>query len=184
MKVEAVDNAQLDRLLNRVAAGDAVAFETLYEEMRRPVFSMAYAVLHDTGLAEDVMQDTFLILHEKGGLYRHDRNPSSWVFTIARNLALDRLKKHSRERAGLGEDGLPEPCEPGSFEDSVIQDALLEQAFRILGDAERQIVILHLVAGLKHREIAQVMDTPLGTVLWKYRRGLHKMQAVLTETGV
>ena len=58
---------------------------------------------------------------------------------------------------------------------------VLEEAFRVLGDTERQVILLHAVTGLKHREIASLLDLPLGTVLTGYHRGIRKLRRELEE---
>lgn len=101
----------------------------------------------------------------------------AWLLTIARNLALSRLRRGVR-RVELGEEewnAIPAQAPGISHEDR----QLLQQALAGLGEEERQIVLLHAVAGLKHREIARLLEKPLSTVLSKYYRGLGKLRSLM-----
>lgn len=175
-----METSDLNPLLRRTGEGDGQAFAQLFEELRRAVFAMAYTVTHDRFLAEDVLQDTFVTVHEKSRLYNRQDNPKAWVLSIAHNLAVDMMRRRIRELPQEFDDDMYAGQERG-FESRVIDDALLEQAFRVLSDTERQIVVLHLVTGCRHREIACILRLPLGTVLWKYRASLKKLQAALPE---
>lgn len=177
-----MDTSDLNPLLRRTGEGDSQAFAQLYEELRRPVFAVAYAVTHDRFLAEDVLQDTFVTVREKSRLYSRQDNPKAWVLSIAHNLAVDMVRRRRRELPQEFDDEIYAGQERG-FESRVIDDALLEQAFRVLSDEERQIVVLHLVTGCRHRETARILQLPLGTVLWKYRASLKKLQEALPAHG-
>ena len=103
----------------------------------------------------------------------------AWIFTIARNLSLNYIRVNSRQIQ-------PEEGEmENSVELSYIQDPVdrlvLESALRLLREQEREIIFLHLVSGLKHREIAGLLNLPLSTVLSGYHRALKKMKSYLEE---
>ena len=102
-----------------------------------------------------------------------------WLMTITRNLALDRLRQHSRTQTLPHEDwqALPEEASPVTAEDRMMLEALLS----VLEDQERQIVTLHALTGLKHREIAALLGLPLPTVLSKYSRALKKLRLAWKE---
>ena len=113
------------------------------------------------------------------GSYQPRGKPMAWLLTIARNLALERLR--SRRDVPLEQE---EDWHLWSAEDltQAQEDALvLEAAMELLGDEERQVVTLHALSGLKHREIAALLGLPLATVLSKYRRALLKLKHYLEE---
>ena len=101
----------------------------------------------------------------------------AWLLAIARNLALMKLRERARTQ------DLP-PEDWASFaidsHDVTTEDrTVLAAALSTLSDQERQIIMLHVTAGLKHREIAQLLELPLSTVLSKYRRALSKLKQKL-----
>ena len=122
-------------------------------------------------------QDTFVKVWESAPGYRAQGSPMAWMLTIARNLARMRLRREGRQ-VGLEDEewnAIPADAPAVSPEDRQV----LQTALAALGAEERQIILLHAVTGLKHREIAGLMELPLATVLSKYHRGLKKMRAQL-----
>ena len=152
----------LEPLMARLAGGDQEALAELYHRTRTSVYGLALSYLKNQHDAEDVTQDAFVRAWENAHQYRPQGTPLAWLLTIARNLALMKL----RER--------------GRTQDMAVEDRqVLDAALTALADDERQIVLLHAVTGWKHREIAGLLELPLSTVLSKYRRALLKLKTKL-----
>ncbi len=169
-----VDPGQLERLLLQTAAGDQEAFADLYHAARSSVYALALSMLKHAHDAQDVTQDTFVRVWEKAETYRAQGSPMAWILTIARNLALTKLRQGSRS-AELSEaewDAIPVDAPALTPEDRHV----LQTALSSLSAQERQVVLLHAVSGLKHREIAALLALPLPTVLSKYHRALKKLR--------
>lgn len=171
------DPKQLEELMAGLASGDRDSLAQLYHRTRAVVYGLALSILGSGHDAEDVTQDTFVAVWEKCHLYRPQGTPMAWLLTITRNLARMKLRDRSRTQ-DLGEEqwmAIPAQSPSVTPEDR----AVLEAALNILSDQERQIVVLHAAAGLKHREIAKLLELPLPTVLSKYRRALSKLKTKL-----
>ena len=166
----------LEPLLLRLGQGDQSALEELYHRARTAVYGLALSYLKHTQDAEDVTQDAFVRIWENAPRYRPQGTPLAWILAVARNLSLMKL----RERGRVQE------MEPEEWErlaaDSPLVTAedkqVLQAALSGLSDEERQVVVLHAVTGWKHREIAQLLELPLATVLSKYRRALQKLKNI------
>ena len=172
-------NRELDRLLTQVGEGDREALAEVYHRARASVYALALSLLKDAHEAEDVAQDTFVKVWESAPGYRAQGSPMAWMLTIARNLARMRLRRGGRQ-VGLEEEAwnaIPADAPAVSPEDRQV----LQTALAALGEEERQIILLHAVTGLKHREIAALLELPLPTVLSKYNRALKKLKLVLKE---
>ncbi len=168
---------ELEQLLLQVGQGDREAFARLYSLTRGAVYALALTLLHDAHEAQDVAQDAFVRVWERASGYRPQGAPMAWLLTVARNQALSRLRQGGR-RVELDEEAwnaIPAQAPDVSPEDRQV----LQEALAGLGAEERQIVLLHAVAGLKHREIARLLEQPLSTVLSKYHRGLKKLRALM-----
>ncbi len=177
-----VEQGELRQLLARTAGGDREAFGQLYAAARGAVYAMALSVLRNAEDASDVTQETFVKVWISAGQYRPQGSPMAWLLTIARNLARMKLRRDSRQ-TDLTEqewDAIPAKAEAVTAEDR----AVLQTALAGLEDESRQIVLLHAAAGLKHREIAELLELPLATVLSKYHRALKKMKAKLEGDDV
>lgn len=168
---------ELDRLLLGTGGGDREAFAQLYARTREAVYALALSVLQDVHEAQDVAQDVYVRVWESAPGYRAQGSPMAWLLTIARNLALTRLRGSGRQ-VELGEaewNAIPAQAPGVTPEDR----QLLQEGLARLGAEERQIILLHAVAGLKHREIAALLEQPLSTVLSKYHRGLKKLKNLM-----
>lgn len=172
--------AEVDEIvLAQIAAGDREALATLYYQTQKAVFAFALSVLRNRQNAEDVLQDTYIKVWDNAAAYRAEGKPMAWILTITRNLSLMKLREHRNRDVPLDEQFYEIASEnPVASE---LDRLLLESALGSLPEEERQIVMLYGLSGLKHREIAELLGLPLGTVLSKYRRALKKLQAVLKE---
>jgi RNA polymerase sigma-70 factor (ECF subfamily) len=166
-------------LLSAIANGEVAALEQLYAQTKSSVYGYALSILKDRQNAEDVMQDTYIKLYGAAGSYKPQGKPMAWIFTITRNLALMKLREQGR-RPTVPEEDVPLAA-PGDDMERSLDRQVLAAALTTLSDEERQIVILHSVSGLKHREIAALLELPLSTVLSKYRRALAKLQKEMKE---
>lgn len=169
---------ELDSLLNAVTDGDKKALEQLYALCSPAVYSFALSILRNEEDAKDILQDSFVALYTHAERYRPKGNPMAWILTVTKNLCLMRLRQRKKDGDTPLEDlafTLTAP-EGTSIEDRI----LIEAALNSLSSEERQIVILHAVAGLRHREIARLLDLALPTVLSKYNRALKKLRKMLT----
>ena len=157
---------RLDNLMKEVTQGSERAFEELYEGMKRGVFALAYSYLRNCEDAEDVLQQTFLTVKRKAYLYRVGTNARAWIFQIAKNAALDELRRRKQRKEGelLREEGVETPV------------VFLDELTARLSEEEREIVIMHAVWGYKHKEIAEEKGLPLGTVTWKYNEAIKKLR--------
>ena len=162
-------------LLARIAEGDREAFAELYRQTDRTVYAFALSLLKDREEAKDVMHDAYLNIFTAAKNYVPMGKPLAWIFTIVRNLALMKLRERKRAGGELPE-GLSESSTEEKTDQLVTERMVLEVALERLGEEERQIVLLHAVSGLRHREIAQLMELPLSTVLSRYQRALGKLR--------
>lgn len=103
----------------------------------------------------------------------------AWILTIAKNVCLMKFRQN-RHVTSMSYEEAPEELDCSQIQEE--EDRLvLETAFRVLSKEECQIIVLHAVSGMKHREISQIMGIPLSTILSKYHRGIQKLREQLEE---
>lgn len=170
---------QLDEnLIIRMASGDGHAFKELYHQTSGTVYGFALSILRNREDAEDVMHDTYIKTYTSAVTYKPGGKPLSWILTIVRNLAYNKIRAGKvNEDISQYEDQLHD--EKSELADAITDKMVLKQAMSILDFEERQIFVLHAATGMKHREIADILDLPTGTVLSKYNRALKKMRKEL-----
>lgn len=176
-------NLNIDEaIFTRIAENDMVAFEEFYRLTERTVYAFVLSTIKNHDDALDVVQDTYLKIRAAAHLYQPMGKPMAWVFTIARNLSISKLrfkqKNDSIEITDMDNDlNFSYVSDP---EDQLV----LQTALKILSDEETEIILLHAISGFTHREIAKSLDMNLSTVLSKYHRGLKKLKKYLIEQEV
>jgi RNA polymerase sigma-70 factor (ECF subfamily) len=168
-------------LIQRVAAGDRDAFETLYGRYSRAVFGLALRRLGDREHAEDAVQDTFTSIWRSAASYMPERGQGGpWLYTVARNAIVDRARAR-RDVTGDPPDvasleaGPPERAEAGW------QAFVVHRAFAELPPSERAVLELAYWSGLSQSEISDFLNVPLGTVKTRTRNGLSRLADLLEE---
>ncbi len=169
--------ADLDKLIAGIASGSTQSLSQLYRQTRTSVYSFALSILKNSMDAEDVLQDCYIHIYHAAGSYKSQNKPMAWILTITKNLSLKCLREQKRTISLWEADrnSLLAASDSMDAESKVV----LEGCMKLLTDQQRQIVVLHAVAGLKHRQIADLLGLKLSTVLSKYHRAIQKMKASL-----
>ncbi|MCR5736983.1 MAG: RNA polymerase sigma factor [Eubacterium sp.] len=163
-----------EAVFEKIASGDSEAMKELYEQSYKPIFALLLSLTRNYEDAEDLLQETFIKIGQGAHLYVSYGNPMAWMMKIARNIYISKKRTESKKSlVSLEELG----CEIPFEQISRLEDRMaVENLFQILDREERSIIVLHLMEGFKFKEIAQIVEKPLGTVLAKYNRGLKKMK--------
>jgi RNA polymerase sigma-70 factor (ECF subfamily) len=152
-------------LVRRARKGDELAFGLLVERYQRPAYAVALSVTGRHEDAEDAAQEAFLVALDRLGECRNPDRFAGWLMTIVRNRSKNLIRRESlRETEQVphgARSGAPTPDKVA--ETTELRD-LLEGALAELPEVQRQIVLLHDLEGWKHREIAERLDLPSGTV--------------------
>ena len=173
----AEDRHELQQLLIHIAGGEREALAELYQRTRSAVYGLALSYLKNAHDAQDLTQDVYVQVWDRAEQYRLIGSPMGWLLAVCRNLCLMRLRREERHAALSKEEWDAIPARECGLDAD--ERALLQGALASLTDEERRIVLLHAVTGLKHREIAALLELPLPTVLSKYHRALKKMRSFL-----
>lgn len=166
------ENAELSQLLLQMARGEQAALADFYERSYSRALGYAYTLCGgQRELAEDLVHDAYLKAFERADRYRPTGNPLAWFMTLLRHLILDHFRREKRQVDLSEGEWAALPAEE-SDRDTVL---LMRQLLAEVDSESRQIIFLHLEAGLAFREIAAVLNKPQGTVAAKYRRALIKL---------
>ena len=168
-----MDGFETDKLLCKIAEGDNTAFEELYVKTARGIYAFLYSYLKNSHDTEDALQSVFLKIKKNISSYVAGTNGRAWIFQIAKNHALTELKKNSRKEEYEDKSSI-------GFTQGEVFDAMQ----RALSEEEQRIVILHVLWGYKHREISKLIESPIGTVVSKYKRAIDKLKKALKEDNL
>ena len=188
----------LARLLSRSGLGDRAAFATLYDRTSAHLFAVVLRINRDRAQAEDILQEVFVRVWRAAQTFDAAQSqPLTWLTSIARNRAIDSLRRQQTQPqiqslAGVDSPGA-DPSDDRDVYDTVVDDAagpleLLSQAsearalskcMQALNAQQRQCVALAFYDGLSHAEVAEQLRQPLGTVKSWVRRGLLALRGCL-----
>jgi RNA polymerase sigma-70 factor (ECF subfamily) len=173
--------------MRQVAAGEIGGLETLYDRYRSMAYALALRITTETGMAEDVVQDSFLGLWRNAGRYAEDKGSvKGWLLAIVRHRAIDSTRRR-RNGVAIGDETeeplpaaltLPDiwPEVAGRLDAQQIQVALTK-----LPEAQRDAIELAYYDGLTQREISTKTGAPLGTVKSRMRLGLVSLRRELMD---
>jgi RNA polymerase sigma-70 factor, ECF subfamily len=166
-------------LVIRLAHGDERALAELYERLSRQVFSLALQLLGSHQDAEEVLQDTFVKLYHHNGYKNELGSARAYIYSIARNEALMRLRA-KRSRPIASELDFSEHHLEAATKDSDAR-LLLQHAFKHLDETDAKLLNAAFYQGYSHDELAEQTGLPLGTVKSRIRRALLKLRDVLGD---
>ena len=182
-------NAHDAELMGRVRARDANALRALYDRHSSMVYGLGLRILKDATEAEDLAQDVFLHLWRRAELFDGARGAfMGWLVSLVRNRAIDRLRarrtqtqKTDAYEAERQTDVTPRAVDPNETAYAGELRSAVAKALAVLPEAQRGALELAYYGGLSHSEIAEKLETPLGTVKARIRQGMLRMRDLLGE---
>jgi RNA polymerase sigma-70 factor, ECF subfamily len=169
-------------LMQLMRRGDSRAFEAVYERHSGAAFSLAYRMVGRGNVAEDVVQEAFLSIWRSGARYERARGSvRTWVLGIVHHRAIDQLRRssvHDKRRAS--DEGIEERLESGERTDVEVarrdEAETIRSAMETLPAEQSHVIELAYFGGFTHTEIAEMLETPVGTVKGRMRLGLEKLR--------
>ncbi len=169
-------------LFFRIGQDDMSALDELYSISERTMYAYAVSLTKNHEKSLDLVQDTFIKICSAAHLYKPMGKPLAWMFTIAKNLHYTNYKKEKRNLSMEPEEIADD--KRFSYITDIDDRLVLEAVLTILTEEEREIIMLHAVSGMKHREIADSLGLNLSTALSKYHRSLKKLRNYMEKKEV
>ncbi len=177
-----------EELMPLIGARDPEAFAVLYDRHGGAAYSLAYRIVGEPGMAEDVTQEAFISLWRSGARYDRARGSvRSWMLSIVRNRAIDALRAGGGRAPKLtfDDEALLEQRPAGELtEEEAIRRETADQLRGVIGqlpDDQSKVIELAYFGGFSQAEIARMLGVPLGTVKGRMRLGLEKIRGKLAE---
>lgn len=173
-----IRNRLLEECIEGMISKDRDSLVKFYELTKKSIYGYILSIIKNKHDAEDIFQEVYIKVYENVVKYKSEGKPLAWVMTIAKNLCYEKIRKNKDT------DDIDEMHNVGVHDKNnknVEDKMILDIAFKKITDEERNIIILHVVSGMKHREIANLLSLPLSTVLSKYHRAMKKMKDLLEE---
>lgn len=186
------DDARDAELLRGIANGNRTDFATLHGRYKNLLFSVIFKVLNDHQDTEEVLQEVLFALWRKAGLFHSSRGrPITWLTSMARNRAIDRLRAKQRQARLRGACEEVVDLAPAGFSAPPISGPeaaerrdrcqAVHEAVIHLTPAQREAIQLAYFRGMSQKEIAAHLKKPIGTVKARIRRGIHRLRDTITS---
>ena len=176
-------------LVERVRAGDVTAFEPLVEKYRQRVYRLAFGVLRNGEDAMDVAQEAFIKAYQALPSFRGQSAFYTWLFRIAMNVAHDKARQRGAQGRAFGTERVTEEewertmPDPGEEPDDAAargeERARIQKALDALPEHHRAIIMLSDLEGLSYREISDVLNIPMGTVMSRLHNARKRLKSAL-----
>lgn len=153
-------------ILKRIASGDREALAEFYSRYQQHIFRYLLQLTPDYGLAEEILQDTFVAVWKSARTFQGKSSVLTWLISISRRQAHNTLRRHKLpivDESGLEDLAATEP-EPEDFALASIAHDELTAAFKQLAPVHREIIVLIFIEELSYPEVANVLGIPVGTV--------------------
>ena len=177
-----------EELIKRFQKGDETAYVELVKRYKDKLTNFVYHYIGDIDTTEDIVQDTMLKLYDKKDYYKEVAKFSTWIYTIARNLANTELRKKKRRKvtflSHLTKDGSNYDIESSDLsiekhiENQFLID-LLQKAIQKLPNHFRTVILLRDVQGLSYQDVSEIIEAPIGTIKSRINRARIQLQAEL-----
>jgi RNA polymerase sigma-70 factor (ECF subfamily) len=199
MSKEEIGAAPDETLMELIGRGDTQAFEELYDRYVRGCFGLAMKIVREPSIAEEVVQDVFMKLWSRPGIFTSERGKfSGWLLTLVHNRSVDKLRRLKTGAVGPllpldatapGETSLADlladtTATPYDHAWTSEQGRIVREALKALPHPQRETIVLAYFGGLTQKEIAERLQEPLGTVKTRTRAALHQLRRALAGGGL
>ena len=179
--------SSVDELLTRVARGDGPAFELLYDRIANSVYGVIRRVLRDSAQSEEVTQEVLVEVWRFATRFDPARgSATTWIHTMAHRRAIDRVRSaqasHDRDEKVARRDQVTAYDEVAERVEARLEQQHVRRCLEHLTDLQRESVTLAYYGGYTYREVAEILDVPLGTVKTRMRDGLIRLRDCLGVT--
>jgi len=174
-----------EELIARFQQGDLQAFDILVRRYKDQLLNYVYRFVGNRSDAEDIVQETFLRVYKNKHYYKEIAKFSTWVYTIAGNLAKTELRRRKRRKVFSVSNFVDEERDydipdlernPEQEVEGSIKDDIIQKAIEKLPPKFKEVILLRDVQGFSYEEISQILNIPLGTVKSRVNRGRLKLQ--------
>ncbi|MDX9691710.1 MAG: RNA polymerase sigma factor [Acholeplasmataceae bacterium] len=164
-----IEQKYIDMLIKK----DEQAFELIYQRTKKGVYSVAFSIVKSHQITEDLMQDVYMKMMKTIDQYQKNTNFYNWLLQMTKNTALDYYRKYSKQ-IHLDTEDFNQTFR--STENQPDEETKFNQIINVLDEEEKMIVFLKVVDEMKHKDIAKLLNKPIGTIQYIYNQAIKKMQ--------
>ena len=170
-----IDEKELHKLFEELKVKNKDAYEQLYEKYGKLVYQIAFSILKNKENAEDIMQNVFIKIANLSEDKLPSKYEASWLYSVTKNEAISYIRKN---KENLLIEDIPQKSSEDEIE-KMLGDRDYKKMISSLEEKEQQIISLKVNIGLSFKEIANLLNMPIGTVQWKYYKSLHSLKLLI-----
>ena len=179
--MEKINARELKELFMEIKYGNKIAFEKLYNNYNKLIYSIAYSILKNKQDAEDIVQIVFekIYLIDKEKL--PNKNETSWLYSVTKNETINYLK---RNKNNIDLDSIYNIEDDNNEINKIINQDSYNRLIGKLNDKEKEIISLKIVSNLSFEEIGKLLKEPTGTIKWRYYKAINTLKILLSNLGM
>lgn len=175
-------DAQFDAAIGLIVRGDKCGLREIYDAYARQIYQVIVGIVKSPQDAEDLTADLFMRLWETASQYRPGSGHKRYITVMAKNLALDFLRKNNRLSFDIDDDEQNTVvADTQDLQKDVEGKMSFAAALEALNPKQRQIVDMHIGMQMTLKEISDTLDMPMGTVAWNYRTAIERLKKLYKE---
>ena len=173
---------QFNSAIKLILQGDKSGLRQIYDAYLPYIYQIVLGIVSRKEDAEDITSEFFIKLWQSVASYKEGNGHKGYLATIARNMALDFLRKNRREvlesfsKEDDGEIPIAEPVSKDNTEEEVTTNIALNEALKTLNEKERIIIDMKVLSDMTFQEISKTLGIPMGTVTWRYQQAIKKLR--------
>lgn len=164
--------AEFEHCIEKICHGDKTGLKDIYTEYLPFIYRTVYGIVGNKENAEDITSDFFVKLWSLAPKYQKGEGHKGYLATVARNMAIDFIRKNRREVLVESDTGQRQE----STEDQIVADISLKEALEKLHPDEKKIIDMKVLGEMTYKEISELLGIPIGTVTWRYQEGIKKLR--------
>ena len=173
--------AAFDACIEAILKGDRQGLRDIYDAYLDYIYRIVYGVVGRREDAEDITSEFFIKFWQQADKYKSGGGHKGYLATIARNMALDHMRKYKKEilesfTQESEDEAIFEPASDDNTEAEVIEDVAIKEAISGLNPKEQQIINMKVLSEMTFAEISETLKVPMGTVTWRYREAIKKLR--------
>ncbi len=173
---------EFDMAAEMIVRGDRNGLKAIYDAYAKQLYTVIEGIVKNPHDAEDLTADLFMKLWDTASQYRSGNGHKRYLTVMARNIALDFLRKSRRQSFDIDDDEKEMTVADGqNVEEDVSAQMSFAQALSALNPRQRQIVDMHIGMQMTLKEISEALEMPMGTVAWNYRTAIEKLKKTYEE---
>lgn len=179
--MEKIKTKDLHQIFQKIISGDEMAVEELYKNYKELIINISFSIVKNRDLSEEIAQMVFMKIIKMDKSNLPTSNESSWIYTVTKNETIEYLRKQHNE---IDIDDIYDIPNLKNEIDEIIDIDNFNTIIKCLDEKEKEIVSLKIISNFTFKEIAEILEIPIGTVQWKYYKAVHTLKIFISNLAM